>query len=171
MGYRFTGRKHPRLTGYDYRLSNPYFVTATTNASIPLFGHIDAEGLHLSAGGEMVQQHIQALPGKFPRLVLDEWVVMPDHIHLLLIIQQSMDNAAGSASLSDIMQWLKTMTTNAYIRGVKQANWPPFERKVWHTSFHDRIVRDDDELDAIRRYIEENPARRWARMVAENDPD
>ena len=61
--------------------------------------------------------------------------------------------------LSQVMQWFKTMTTNAYIRGVKNDGWRPFPGKLWQRSFHDRIVRDRDELDRIRRYIVNNPAR------------
>jgi REP element-mobilizing transposase RayT len=56
------------------------------------------------------------------------------------------------------MQWYKTMTTNAYIRGVKNDGWPPFPGKLWQRSFYDRIIRDRQELDRIRLYIANNPA-------------
>lgn len=98
-----------------------------------------------------------------------EWIVMPDHVHLLLTLNANDAARATDASLSDGIHWLKTMTTNAYIRGVKERGWPPLDRKVWHTSFYDRIVRDDGEFDAIRRYIEQNPARRWERICAAAD--
>jgi REP element-mobilizing transposase RayT len=57
------------------------------------------------------------------------------------------------------MQWFKTMTTNAYIRGVKNDDWRPFPGKLWQRSFHDRIIRDGRELARIRRYIANNPAK------------
>ena len=64
----------------------------------------------------------------------------------------------NNASLPDIMQWYKTMTTNEYIRCVKTAGWPPFAGKVWHRSYYDRIIRDEDDLLRIRTYITNKPA-------------
>ena len=49
------------------------------------------------------------------------------------------------------------MTTNEYIRGVKQHDWPPFPGKLWQRNYYDRIIRDEDELNRIREYIIYNP--------------
>ena len=51
------------------------------------------------------------------------------------------------------------MSTNEYIRGVKQNGWPPFPGKLWQRNYYERIVRNDNELNRIRRYIDENPLR------------
>ena len=59
------------------------------------------------------------------------------------------------------MQWFKTMTTNDYIRGVKAMGWLPFPGRLWQRNYYEHVVRNEVELDAIRRYIDENPAR-WA---------
>ena len=59
------------------------------------------------------------------------------------------------------MDWFKTMTTNAYIRGVKQQSWPPFRGRLWQRNYYKHIVRNDNDLDRIRRYIAGNPSR-WA---------
>lgn len=59
------------------------------------------------------------------------------------------------------MQWFKTMTTNAYIRGVKQLGWVPFPGKLWQRNYYEHIIRSERALSAIRQYIAENPAR-WA---------
>ncbi len=67
--------------------------------------------------------------------------------------------------MGDIMDWFKTMTTNAYIRGVKELNWPPFPGRLWHRNYFERIIRDERELNNIREYIINNPAR-W-----EEDPE
>jgi putative transposase len=64
---------------------------------------------------------------------------------------------AGS-SLKDIVQWFKTMTTNAYIRGVKECGWPPFIGKLWQRNYYEHIIRDDHEFAIISNYIESNPA-------------
>ncbi len=60
-----------------------------------------------------------------------------------------------------MIQWFKTMTTNEYIRGVKQLGWKPFNGKLWQRDFYERILRNETELERITRYIESNPAR-WA---------
>lgn len=72
---------------------------------------------------------------------------------------------AGSP-LRRVVQWFKTMTTNEYIRGVKQHRWPTFPGKLWQRNYYEHIVRNDDELNRIRQYIIDNPAK-WA-MDREN---
>jgi REP element-mobilizing transposase RayT len=59
------------------------------------------------------------------------------------------------------MDWFKTMTTNAYIRGVRQSNWPPYPGRLWQRIYYERIIRNEDELTAIREYIRQNPMK-WA---------
>jgi putative transposase len=66
-----------------------------------------------------------------------------------------------NAPLSQTIQWFKTMTTNEYIRGVKQLDWKPFNGRVWQRNYYEHILRNETELDRIARYIESNPAR-WA---------
>jgi putative transposase len=60
-------------------------------------------------------------------------------------------------SLSEIIQWYKTMTTNAYIRGVKQSGWTPFTGKLWQRNYYEHIVRNEADLDRIRQNILTNP--------------
>ena len=60
--------------------------------------------------------------------------------------------------LSMVVQWFKTMSTNEYIRGVKQLGWPPFDRKLWQRNYYEHIIRDDVSLKNIAYYIENNPA-------------
>src|SRR5215207_8617260 len=60
-------------------------------------------------------------------------------------------------SLSRIVQWFKTMTTNDYMSGVQHHGLPPFRNRLWQRSFHDRISRNDAELNRIRQYIHDNP--------------
>ena len=55
------------------------------------------------------------------------------------------------------MQWFKTMTTNEYIRGVKQRGWPRFDGKLWQRNYYEHIVRNENELNRIRQYILDNP--------------
>jgi len=71
-------------------------------------------------------------------------------------------------SLSKAVQWFKTMTTNAYVYGMKQHSWTPFPGKLWQRNFFERIIRTDDELNRIRAYIVSNPAE-WDRERANPD--
>jgi len=167
MGYPRHWRKRQRLLGYDYTLANWYFVTFRTHGSAESLGTVTEQGVVLSDAGRMVDEYVYALPDRFSRVHLEEWIVMPDHVHLLFALLPGEGRGAELGSLSDVIHWLKTETTNAYIRGVKQSGWVPFDRKIWQTSFHDRIVRNEDECNAIRRYIRSNPARRWERLCVD----
>ena len=57
------------------------------------------------------------------------------------------------------MQWFKTMTTNAYIRGVKQHGWLSFPGRLWQRNYYEHVIRSERALTAIRQYIPDNPAR------------
>ncbi|MCL4872358.1 MAG: transposase, partial [Anaerolineae bacterium] len=61
-------------------------------------------------------------------------------------------------TLGTIVQWFKTMTTNAYIRGVKEEGWQPFPGKLWQRNYYEQIIRDERHLTAVRKYIYNNPA-------------
>ena len=123
---------------------------------------------------------------KFPIIEIDQFVVMPNHFHGILVIvndeparhdsgaligsgahpdiRPGADMGKGAhtcAPLPTIMQWFKTMTTNEYIRGVKAFGWAPFDRKLWQRNYYEHIIRDEEELRSARLYIENNPAQ-WA---------
>ncbi|MFH0939132.1 MAG: transposase [Planctomycetota bacterium] len=63
------------------------------------------------------------------------------------------------APLPEIVQWFKTMTTNEYIRGVKTSGWPTFRGRLWQRNYYEHIIRNDESLQRIQRYIAENPLR------------
>ena len=62
----------------------------------------------------------------------------------------------GDVSLSRMMQWLRTMSTNEYLRNVKQKGWQPFNQKLWQRKFYDRMIRNENELQNIRETIINN---------------
>ena len=83
------------------------------------------------------------------------------------------NNASGqprgvAPTLGDIVNWFKTMTTNQYIRGVKQNGWLPFRGKLWQRNYYEHIIRNEEELNHIRHYIAENPLN-W--RTDEENPD
>ena len=59
------------------------------------------------------------------------------------------------------MDWFKTMTTNNYIRGVKQHGWATFPGKLWQRNYHEHVIRNEEELHSLRQYIIDNPLQ-WA---------
>ncbi len=126
----------------------------------------------------MIEKWWAELPNKFPTIQTDEYVVMPNHFHGIVFITTTDDVGANlrvrpnlrgrpnqgahkGAPLPKIVQWFKTMTTNEYIRGVKQHGWSPFPGKLWQRNYYEHIVQNENELDRIRRYIAENPLK-WA---------
>ena len=69
-----------------------------------------------------------------------------------------MDNKKRNATIGDAMDWFKTMTTNEYIRGVKNNNWQTFEKKFWQRNYYEHIIRDEQSYLKISDYIVNNPA-------------
>ena len=63
----------------------------------------------------------------------------------------------GFISLSDVIEWFKSLTTTRYIQGVKNTGWRPFPGKLWQRNYYDRIIRNESELNRIRSYIRNNP--------------
>jgi len=293
-------RRSIRLKGYDYRQPGAYFVTICTQDRACLFGEVVDGEMRLNDAGRMVERWWRELNRKFPHIRTDVFVVMPNHIHGIIVIEPvkpvgadprvcpdgewdapmgasrpdgpdaqrgahagvprpggsddelgahvgaprpggpdahrgahvgaplpgGFDDELGAhagvprpggpdaqrgahigaplpggsdahrgahigaplpggsddelgthagvprpggpdahrgahvgASLPEIVQWFKTMTTNEYIRGVKQSGWTPFRGRLWQRSYYEHIIRNEESLNRIRRYIAENPLR------------
>ena len=103
----------------------------------------------------MIHKWIRETENKFPGVTIDKYVVMPDHLHLIVTIKE---RHAGR-SLPDVMRFFKTMTTNEYIRGVKDGALPPFDGKLWQKSYYDHVIRNQQDYNGVWEYIENNPAK------------
>ena len=171
-------RRSIRLKGYDYAQAGAYYVTLVTQHRACLFGKIIDGKFNPSEAGIMLEKWWYELPHKFPRVETDEFIVMPNHFHGIILIKDGADvradlcvcpfpdandpslrGAHTGAPLPEIVQWFKTMTTNEYIRGVKHAGWLPFMGKLWQRNYYEHVIRNDDELNKIREYIIQNPDR------------
>jgi len=125
---------------------------------------------YFSEGQEFAQKYLCVQP--------DEFIVMPNHVHGILFINEmsKLPTAASSVgadlrvrpskkslssppSLGRIVQWFKTMTTNRYIRGVKTEGWTSFRRRLWQRGYYECVIRNDMELFEKRTYIRESPLR------------
>ena len=161
-------RKSNRLPDYDYGQPGSYFITLCTHGRLPLFQMDPLVGNGLCAvppppQNRIIHKWIQQTQNKFNNIVIDKYVIMPDHLHLIVTIQER----HIGRSLQDVMQFFKTMTTNDYIRGVKAGVLPPFDRKLWQKSYYDHIIRNQQDYDETWVYIENNPAK-WM-MIHETD--
>lgn len=162
-------RRSIRLPGYDYTQAGAYFVTICVQHRQHLLATIGADGHTLSPLGQIVARCWLALPRHFPALTLDAWVIMPDHMHGILIVHDApaervpvpangdWPNGTRRGSLNAIMQNFKSVST----RKVNAARHTP-GASLWQRDYYERIIRDDRAFQRIQRYIEENPARwRW----------
>ena len=158
-------RRSIRLQGYDYRQPGVYFVTLCTQERAALFGRVVDGVMHLNDAGTMVQVAWQEMPLVYPGLEIDEFVVMPNHVHGILV---QVGMTAAALSLGDVVGRFKTLTARRYAEGVQQQGWSPFFGRLWQRNYYEHIVRNDPALDRLRRYILENPER-WA--SDEENPD
>jgi REP element-mobilizing transposase RayT len=167
-------RRSLRLKGYDYSTSGAYFITICVQDGLNLLSEIQDDDLVLKEPACMVKDIWNAIPSRFPEVQLDALVIMPNHVHFVILlthpddevgpatnsIQKRTGQTQGSAltSLPKVVQWFKSFTTARYRNGVHDNNWPPFPGRLWQRNYWERIIRNERELEAIRRYIWNNPA-------------
>ena len=149
-------RKLTRLKGYDYSTPGAYFVTICTQNREPLF-EIEDVGNDLCVvppkQNKIIHNWLKETENKFDNIKIDKYVIMPNHIHIMVIITE---RHAGR-SLHDVMRWFETMVTNEYIRYVKKDVLKPFKKRLFQKSFHDHIVRGEKDYNKIWEYIDTNP--------------
>ena len=155
-------RRSIRLKNYDYSQPGAYFVTICTQHRACLFGEIKDGEMLLNEAGRKVANWWLELPSKFPTVLPDSYIVMPNHLHGIINIEWNESTpmnqgAHAGAPLPTIVQWFKTMTTNDYIRGVKSGVFRPFEKRLWQRNYYEHVIRNETELDTIRQYIANNP--------------
>ena len=155
---QFDPQKHHRhsirLAGYDYRQAGIYCVTICTHQKIHHWGNITDGVMVLTPAGQMVQSVWEQLPNRFSHVLLDSYVVMPNHFHGLLVFTEELTQPLGS-----IIGAFKSLTTHQYIMGVNKNGWPAFDKRVWQRNYYEHIVRDEGSLARIREYIVMNPLR------------
>jgi REP element-mobilizing transposase RayT len=171
-------RRSIRLRGYDYSQAGAYAVTICTEQKQGLFGEIVEGEMVLNDVGRMVQQTWNEIPSHYAGCGLDAFVVMPNHVHGIILItappetirpDPSTPAAVGAGppracpgrplSLPDVVQRFKSLTTARHRQGVALQQWPDLGGMLWQRNYYEHIVRNDDELQKIREYIVTNPLR------------
>jgi REP element-mobilizing transposase RayT len=154
-------RKHPRLKGYDYSKAGAYFITFCVKDKHEMLGQIavgrgilDAPLVELSEHGKVLMGAIEFMNNNNNELTIEKYVIMPNHVHLIVLINDLSNGASGmprptNALIPKLVSSIKRFSN-------KQAGF-----NMWQRSFHDHIIRDDKEYLRIWQYIDQNPAR-WS---------
>jgi REP element-mobilizing transposase RayT len=160
----YNKRKRNRLKEYDYSQPGYYFITICVNDRRNYFGKVEGNKCVQNEFGRIVKQIIETMPILYPYVKFDYYVVMPDHIHAIIIIDPA-DNVSVVTSrdlslndklkpkvksLSEIIGAFKTMSS-------KELHKMGLKEFKWQRSYYDRIIRNEKELYQIRKYIEQNP--------------
>ena len=157
MNDRFPNRKHPRMDHYDYSAVGAYFITICTHNRRCLLSRIVGRGLapaeiQYTVYGKIAQEQLLLLEQRYPSVKIDQYVIMPNHIHAILLLGE----AAGvteNPTIPDIVCAYKSLTT----RQCKKVQ--PID-KLFQTSFYEHVIRNREDYNEIAEYIVNNP-KQW----------
>jgi putative transposase len=182
-------RKQIRLKEYDYSRPGAYFVTICTQEKSNVFGDISGEEMRLNMVGHIAEQCWKEMPEHFGNIGLDQFVVMPNHVHGIIIIfddpitdgkQTVGDGPVGATSrrpntgagrprtyqkptLGQMVAYFKYQSAKR-INEIRGTPGTPF----WQRGYYDHIIRDEQSLTRIRDYIVQNPWR-WGKDKEDSD--
>ena len=150
-------RKHPRLKEYDYGAAGAYFVTICTQDKRCVLSRIVGRGLapaeiQYTQYGKIAEEQLYLLENRYPGIQIDQHVIMPNHIHMILLIEETTAGASPRPTVMDVVCTYKSLTT----RECKKVE--PIE-KLFQTSFYEHVIRGREDYDEIAKYIQENPAK------------
>lgn len=163
-------RRSVRLRGYDYASAGAYFVTLCVQDRHCLFGAVVDEEMQLSECGRIAVEKWQRTAAVRANVAVDAFVVMPNHVHGIIVIAEDASPVGATRrvaptptpeqphgpkpnSIGAIVGQYKSIVT----KRIRRAGLVPYF--AWQRSFYDRVIRNDRELNATRRYIVENPLR------------
>jgi len=170
-------RKSIRLQGYDYSQDGAYFITVCTHNRVPLFGEIVDGVMVLNTASQIVEKCWCAIPEHFPQVTLDEFVVMPNHVHGIITVGAnnhlpqhylplpSDETPIQSNEPPRPLQHGTSRTIGSMVRGFKIGVTRWFRANtdihaVWQRNYYEHIIRNEDAYLAIAEYIQTNP-QRW----------
>ena len=153
-------RKTPRLKGFDYHSEYAYFVTICTKDRKCLLSHIVGTGVptcpsvELTGYGVVAQQILQEMNLFYDHISVDAFVIMPNHIHLLVRILND-----ESGQVRTPVPTSKVTSLSQYVATFKRFCTKQYGKSIWQTRFYDHIIRDEKDYHTHLRYIDENPLR------------
>ena len=145
-------RKPTRLKGYDYGAPGAYFITICTKNREKLLSsiivgddvHIILKN-HLSNYGLICDRYINNINIKYENVIVDKYVIMPNHIHLIIFLHGTMRASSPTKNIETIIRSFKALVT-------KEIGY-----SIWQRSFHDHIIRGEKDYQKIWEYIDTNP--------------
>ena len=163
-------RKHPRLKEYDYSSNGYYYVTICTKDMKCIFGRVEKNvgwglaptereykdtKIALSPYGLVAEKQLFALEKRYDYVKIDKYVIMPNHIHAIIVLDGKAAGASPRPTLPDIMCAYKSLTTRECnkISNIKG-------RQIFQASFYEKVIRSEEGYLEVWQYIDENP-RKW----------
>jgi REP element-mobilizing transposase RayT len=160
-------RKWIRLKKYDYSDAGWYFVTICSQNMECLFGNVVDNQIKLNKFGKIVQQYWLRISEYFDNVVLDEFVIMPNHIHGIVVIRNSSVGAGFPRPINQfrplfgqIIGYFKYQSTkkiNILIKGSGNPTPTKEPNKIFQRSYYEHVIRNEMDLFRIRQYIYNNP--------------
>ncbi len=167
-------RRSLRLRGFDYSKEGAYFVTICTRNRECLFGEVVAGRMRLSEAGQAIQAVWARLSERFPTIESDAFIVMPNHIHGILVLVGAgpvlslveglslpVKGAASSAptaftpiTLGNLLRAFKSISAVGANRFLSRSGKP-----LWQRNYYEHVIRNEESLNRIREYIATNPLR------------
>jgi putative transposase len=143
-------RKRLRLAGFDYSELGAYFVTICTRNRQHLLGEIEDGQMKLNPRGEAVKGSWNDIPNYFTGIALDAFVILPNHVHGILLFTDDVGAAACPA------RPVRARSLPVVVGSFKSAASRQIGASIWQRNYWERIIRNEDELNRIRTYIDEN---------------
>lgn len=153
----YHNRRSIRLKGYDYSHPGAYFITICVKNRECIFGEIVDGSMVLNNVGEIVEKCWNDLPDHYMNIILDSHVIMPNHFHGIIVIDDVPLVWAGlkpahTRGLPEFVRALKTFSARRINKSRQTTGIP-----VWQRNYYEHIIRDEAELNGIRQYISDNP--------------
>ena len=158
----FTKRKPTRLNGYDYSTPGAYFITICAKYRKQLLSKIVGDDArivpqnNLSKIGLICERYINNINIKYENATVDKYVIMPNHIHLIIFLHGTMRASSPTKNIETIIRSFKTMVTKE------------IGNSIWQRSYHDHIIRGEKDYQKIWEYIDTNPIK-WELDCFYND--
>ena len=168
-------RQSIRLKEYDYSQPGAYFVTICTYQRECLLGHVEDGNIVLSVAGGIARSVWDGLPERFPSVGIDKYVIMPNHVHGIVLVGAQFiapspkDRLADRhPTLGEVVRAYKATVTRLVRRGDEGMTALVVDKGVmnhaptgfgWQRDFYEHVIRNEAELTAIREYISGKPAR------------
>ena len=160
-----------RYQKWNYASDGLYFITICTANRIDWFGEIHDAKMQLSEIGTIAEKYLKEIPEHFPNAYIDTFVIMPDHIHVIINIipyeymTQSVEtrDSRVSTEMRKTKPTLRPLSISSMINQFKSVCTKHIRNSghddfAWQPRFHDRLIRKKEEYKKIRQYIEENPS-------------